>query len=197
MGIDFGEYLLLVVGAVFVNNFVLNRFLGLCPYVGVSREYRSSMGMGLAVIFVMTLAGAVTWCVYNWLLVPLKVPYLDNVCFILIIASLVQLVEMFLQKNSPGLYSALGIFLPLITTNCAVLGVAFLNTRSLDLNFPKTIVHSLFAAIGFMLALLLIAAAREQVDLANIPRPFRGAPITLVLAGLMALAFMGFAGMRF
>jgi len=197
MGIDFGEYLLLVVGAVFVNNFVLNRFLGLCPYVGVSREYHSSVGMGLAVIFVMTMAGAVTWCVYNWLLIPLNVPYLDNVCFILIIASLVQLVEMFLQKNSPGLYSALGIFLPLITTNCAVLGVAFLNTRSMGLDFPKTVVHSFFAAIGFMLALLLMAAAREQVDLANIPRPFRGAPITLVLAGLMALAFMGFAGMRF
>jgi len=197
MEFDFGHCLLLVVGAVFVNNFVLNRFLGLCPFVGVSRDYKSSVGMGFAVTFVMTMAGAVTWCVYNWVLVPLDVRYLDNVCFILVIASLVQLVEMFLQKNSPGLYNALGIFLPLITTNCAVLGVAFLNTRALGYNFIETVLHSFFAAIGFMLALLLMAAAREQVDLANIPRPFRGAPITLVLAGLMALAFMGFAGMRF
>ncbi len=194
---DLNHFLLLIVGAVFVNNFVLNRFLGLCPYVGVSREYGSSVGMGLAVIFVMTMAGAVTWCVYNWVLVPQDLRYLDNVCFILVIAALVQLVEMFLQKNSPTLYSALGIFLPLITTNCAVLGVAFLNTRSLELNFVDTVINSFFAAVGFMLALLLMAAAREQVDLANIPRPFRGAPITLVLAGLMALAFMGFAGMRF
>jgi len=194
---DLNHFLLLIVGAVFVNNFLLNRFLGLCPYVGVSSEYKSSVGMGFAVIFVMTMAGAVTWCVYNWVLIPYEVEYLDNVCFILVIASLVQLVEMFLQKNSPGLYSALGIFLPLITTNCAVLGVAFLNTRAQGYNFVDTVVHSFFAAIGFMLALLLMAAAREQVDIANIPRPFRGAPITLILAGLMALAFMGFAGMRF
>jgi electron transport complex protein RnfA len=197
MDFDLGTYLTIIVGAVFVNNFVLNRFLGLCPFVGVSREYSSSVGMGLAVVFVMTFAGAVTWFVYNGVLIPLGVPYLDNVCFILIIASLVQLVEMFLQKNSPALYSALGIFLPLITTNCAVLGVAFLNTRAKGYGLVETIVHSFFAAIGFMLALLLMAAAREQLDLVHVPKSFKGAPITLVLAGLMALAFMGFAGMKF
>lgn len=197
MEFDLGTYLTIIVGAVFINNFVLNRFLGLCPFVGVSREFSSSIGMGFAVLFVMTFAGAVTWVVYNCVLVPFNVVYLDNVCFILIIASLVQLVEMFLQKNSPALYSALGIFLPLITTNCAVLGVAFLNTRAKEYELLPTIVHSFFAAVGFMLALLLMASAREQLDLVNVPKPFRGAPITLVLAGLMALAFMGFAGMKF
>ncbi len=197
MDFSFNTYLTIIVGAVFVHNFVLNRFLGLCPFVGVSKDYSSSIGMGLAVLFVMTLAGTVTWFVYNGLLIPLGVPYLDNVCFILIIASLVQLVEMFLQKNSPALYSALGIFLPLITTNCAVLGVAFLNTRAKGYNLLETIVHSFFAAVGFMLALLLMAAVRERLELVNVPRPFRGAPITLIIAGLMALAFMGFSGMKF
>lgn len=192
---DVSHLLVIVLGAVFINNFVLNRFLGICPFIGVSKKIDSSIGMGMAVAFVMTLAGGVTWCVHHFLLVPLNATFLQTVSFILVIAALVQLVEMFLQKNSPTLYSALGIYLPLITTNCAVMGVALLNIRE-EFTLPESLIFSFSAAVGFTLALLLMAGIRERLDLVQVPRAFRGAPIAFVVAGLMAIAFMGFAGMK-
>jgi electron transport complex protein RnfA len=192
---DVSHLLVIVLGAVFINNFVLNRFLGICPFIGVSKKIDSSIGMGMAVAFVMTLAGGVTWCVHHFLLVPLNATFLQTVSFILVIAALVQLVEMFLQKNSPALYSALGIYLPLITTNCAVMGVALLNIRE-NFTLVEALIFSFSAAVGFTLALLLMAGIRERLDLVQVPRAFRGAPIAFVVAGLMAIAFMGFAGMK-
>ncbi len=192
---DVGHLLVIVLGAVFIHNFVLNRFLGICPFIGVSKKIDSSIGMGMAVAFVMTLAGGVTWCVHHFLLVPLNATFLQTVSFILVIAALVQLVEMFLQKNSPTLYSALGIYLPLITTNCAVMGVALLNIRE-GYSLIEALIFSFSAAVGFTLALLLMAGIRERLELVQVPRAFRGAPIAFIVAGLMAIAFMGFAGMK-
>jgi electron transport complex protein RnfA len=192
---EFREILVIILGAVFINNFVLNRFLGICPFVGVSRQIEASIGMSLAVVFVMTLAGAVTWCVNKYLLVQFDVEYLQTVSFILVIAALVQLVEMFLQKTSPVLYSALGIYLPLITTNCAVLGVAVLNIREAR-TFLETVIFSASAAVGFGIALILMAGIRERLELVDLPKPFRGAPIAFIVAALMAIAFMGFSGMK-
>jgi len=192
---EFREVLVIILGAVFINNFVLNRFLGICPFIGVSRQIEASIGMSMAVVFVMTLAGAVTWCVNRYLLVQFGVEYLQTVSFILVIAALVQLVEMFLQKTSPVLYSALGIYLPLITTNCAVLGVAVLNMRE-GRTFLETVVFSASAAVGFGLALILMAGIRERLELVDLPKPFRGAPIAFIVAALMAIAFMGFSGMK-
>lgn len=187
--------MVIILGAVFINNFVLNRFLGICPFVGVSRQIEASIGMSLAVVFVMTLAGAATWCVNKYLLVQFDVEYLQTVSFILVIAALVQLVEMFLQKTSPVLYSALGIYLPLITTNCAVLGVAVLNIREAR-TFLETVIFSASAAVGFGIALILMAGIRERLELVDLPKPFRGAPIAFIVAALMAIAFMGFSGMK-
>jgi electron transport complex protein RnfA len=192
---EFREILIIIVSAIFINNFVLNRFLGICPFVGVSRQIEASVGMAMAVVFVMTLAGAVTWCVDRYLLVRFGVEYLQTVAFILVIAALVQLVEMFLQKTSPVLYSALGIYLPLITTNCAVLGVALLNVRE-GHTFLQTVIFSAGAAVGFGLALILMAGIRERLELVGLPKPFRGAPIAFIVAALMAVAFMGFSGMK-
>ena len=192
---EFREILVIILGAVFINNFVLNRFLGICPFVGVSRQIESSIGMAMAVVFVMTLAGAVTWWVNKYLLVHFGVEYLQTVAFILVIAALVQLVEMFLQKTSPVLYSALGIYLPLITTNCAVMGVAVLNVRE-GRTFLETVIFSASAAVGFGIALILMAGIRERLDLVGLPKPFRGAPIAFIVAALMAIAFMGFSGMK-
>jgi electron transport complex protein RnfA len=188
------ELLLILVSAVFVNNFVLARFLGICPFLGVSKKVETALGMGMAVIFVMTIASVVTWFIQYFILYPFGIEYLQTIAFILVIASLVQLVEMVIQKVSPVLYQSLGIFLPLITTNCAVLGVAVLNIQK-DYTFLETVVFALGASIGFTLAMVLFAGLRERIDLSPVPKSFRGTAIALVTAGLLSLAFMGFAGL--
>ncbi len=185
---------LIFISAVLVNNFVLNRFLGICPFLGVSKRVETAFGMGMAVTFVMVLASAVTYFVYNYVLVPLNLEYLYNIAFILIIASLVQLVEMFVKKSSPVLYQALGIYLPLITTNCAVLGVTVLN-KDMQLNFITSVIHGLGAAVGFALAIVLFASIRTRIEHNEIPKAFRGFPIALITAGLMSIAFLGFSGL--
>lgn len=185
---------LIILGAVLVNNFVLSRFLGICPYIGVSSQIDASIGMGLAVIFVMTLASLVTWIIQNYILIPFKIEYLQTLSFILIIASLVQFTEIVINKISPTLKRALGVYLPLITTNCAVLGVSLLNIRS-SYSFIESVFNGLGSGIGFTLALLLMAGIRERLDLAPLPRSLKGAPITLIVASLMSLAFFGFIGL--
>jgi electron transport complex protein RnfA len=188
------ELLLILVGAVFVNNFVLARFLGICPFLGVSKKVETALGMGMAVTFVMTIAAVVTWFIQYFILVPFGIEYLQTIAFILVIASLVQLVEMVIQKASPVLYQSLGIFLPLITTNCAVLGLAVLNIQK-GYSFLESVIFALGAAVGFTLAMVLFAGLRERTDLCPVPRSFRGTGIALVTAGLLSLAFMGFAGL--
>ena len=188
------ELLLILISAVFVNNFVLARFLGICPFLGVSKKVETALGMGMAVIFVMTVASVVTWFIQYLVLIPFGIEYLQTIAFILVIASLVQLVEMVLQKTSPVLYQSLGIFLPLITTNCAVLGVAVLNIQK-DYSFLESVVFALGAGLGFTLAMVLFAGLRERLDLCPVPKAFRGTAIALVTAGLLSLAFMGFAGL--
>lgn len=192
---DFGRLLTIIVGSIFINNFIFAKFLGVCSFMGVSKKVDSSIGMGMAVTFVITLASGVTWVVYHYILAPLNLQYLQTLMFILIVASLVQFVEMAIQKTSPGLYKALGVFLPLITTNCAVLGVAILNIQQ-ELNFIETILTGFFVAIGFTLALVLLAGIRERLEFAEIPKPFKGIPIAFICAGLLAMAFMGFSGMK-
>ncbi len=189
-----GELALIFVGSVLVNNFVLVRFLGICPFLGISDELDTAMGMGMATTFVLVLSGAATWLVQTYILTPFGMPFLQTVAFILIIASLVQLVEMFLQKTSPGLYRALGIFLPLITTNCAVLGLAILVAQK-EYTLIQTIVFALGTGVGFTLALAIMAGIREQLQFADIPKPLQGAGIALITAGLMSMAFMGFSGL--
>jgi electron transport complex protein RnfA len=188
------EYLLLFVSAVLVNNFVLQRFLGICPFLGVSKRVSTAMGMSFAVIFVMTLASAVTWVVQEAALNPLGIGYLQTIAFILVIAALVQLVELVLQKLSPPLYKALGIYLPLITTNCAVLGVALLNIQK-EYDLAKTTLFGFSASVGFALAILIFAGLQERLALANTPKALRGTAIALVTAGILSLAFMGFTGL--
>lgn len=188
------EILLIFISAVLVNNFVLNRFLGICPFLGVSRRVSTALGMSFAVLFVMTMASVVTWFVYELVLRPLQLEYLKTIAFILIIASLVQLVELVLQKISPPLYKALGIYLPLITTNCAVLGVAMLNIQK-EFDLLRTTVFGFGAAIGFAVAILLFAGLRERIELANTPRALQGTAIALITAGLLSLAFMGFTNL--
>lgn len=185
---------LIIIGTVFVNNFVLARFLGLCPFMGVSRKIETATGMGMAVVFVMTVAASVTWNIQNFLLVPFHLEYLQTIMFILVIASLVQLVEMFVRKVSPALYQSLGIFLPLITTNCAVLGVALLTVQK-GLGFFHTLVFAFGSSLGFTLALVLMAGIRETEAMADVPKPFKGTALAFVTAGLLSLAFMGFSGM--
>lgn len=185
---------LLVVSAIFVNNFVLVKFLGICPFIGVSKKLDSAIGMGMAVTFVLTLASVVTYLIYKFLLVKLDITYLKTIAFILVIASLVQLVEMIIQKVSPALYKSLGIFLPLITTNCAVLGTATINVQK-NYNLLTSSFYGFGAGLGFTLALILMAGLRERLDRCNIPRALRGAPIAFITAGLISLAFMGFTGM--
>lgn len=202
---DFGGLFVIFVGAILVNNFVLSRFLGICPFLGVSKQVETAMGMGMAVTFVMTMAGILTWVVQYMILDPstsvfammgmdLDLRYLQTIAFILVIASLVQFVEIFLQKVSPTLYQALGVFLPLITTNCAVLGLAILNIQ-FEYNLLEVIVHSIGGAIGFSLAIVLFAGIREKLEISNIPAPFKGFPIALITASLMSMAFFGFAGL--
>ncbi len=184
----------ILVSSIFVNNFVLSRFLGICPFLGVSKQVDTAIGMGMAVTFVMTLAGVITYLVQKFILVQLNIEYLQIVAFILVIASLVQFVEIVLQKISPTLYQALGVFLPLITTNCAVLGLALLNIDD-NLNLIQTIFRSMGAAIGFALAIVLFAGIREKIELSDVPKPFKGFPIALVTASLMSIAFLGFQGL--
>lgn len=216
----FAELAIIFVGVVLVHNFVLVRFLGLCPYIGVSRDLKSAAGMGLAVIFVMTMASAATWVIYNYLLVPhaenvwfilwggggdpaaFDLTFLRTIAFILVIAALVQLVEMIIQKSSPTLYRALGIYLPLITTNCAVLGVTVLNVDTffggndpVAGSFIKCLVQGLGAGVGFTLALILMASIRERLELADLPPALKGAPIAFVVGALMSMAFLGFTGL--
>ena len=186
--------LLILISAVFVNNFVLARFLGICPFLGVSKKVETAIGMGMAVIFVMTVASVVTWFIQYFILIPFGIEYLQTIAFILVIASLVQLVEMIIQKTSPVLYQSLGIFLPLITTNCAVLGVAVLNIQK-SYNFIESLVFAIGAGLGFTLAMVLFAGLRERIELCPVPKSFRGTAIAMVTAGLLSLAFMGFAGL--
>ena len=188
------RYLVIIVGAVLVNNFVLNRFLGCCPFLGVSKKTETALGMSGAVLFVMTVASAVTWCLDHWLLQPLGLGYVHTLAFILVIASLVQFIDIVMKRFMPPLHAALGIFLPLITTNCAVLGVAEMNAKS-GLNFFGSVFYSFAAAIGFGLALVIFSGIREKLAHANPPRCFRGVALALVTAGLLALAFMGFNGL--
>jgi len=187
------EYLLIFISAIFVNNIILSQFLGICPFLGVSKKVDTAMGMGAAVAFVLTLATIVTWLVQTYVLNPFGLAYLQTLAFILVIAALVQMVEIILKKVSPGLYQALGIFLPLITTNCAVLGVAILVIQK-DFNLLQSVVYAFSTALGFALALIVFAGLREQQLLVKIPRGMQGMAIVLVTAGLLSLAFMGFSG---
>ncbi|HNV72705.1 MAG TPA: electron transport complex subunit RsxA [Candidatus Ozemobacteraceae bacterium] len=189
-----GSIISIVIIAIFIENFVLNQILGLCPFVGVSNKIDSAVGMGLAVTFVMALAGAVCWAVQFYLLLPFHLEYLQTIAFILVIAALVQFVEMVIRKMAPSLYQSLGVYLPLITTNCAVLGVALLNLKK-GFNLVQSVANSTAAGVGFFFALILMAGIRERLETADIPLAMRGAPITFITAGLMALAFMGFAGL--
>lgn len=189
------DLLLIFINAMLVNNFVLSRFLGICSFLGVSKKRDASIGMGLAVLFVMVIASLGTWSVYNFLLKPYDLDYLKTVAFILVIAALVQFVEMVIKKVSPALYDALGIYLPLITTNCAVLGVAFLNVQD-NLSLGGSLINAVGAALGYFLAIVLMASIREKLDrVSSVPRAFQGLPIALVTAGLMAISFLGFQGL--
>lgn len=208
------ELFIIIISSVFINNFVFARFLGTCPYLGVSKKLDSAIGMGMAVIFVLVMASAVTWITDNFLLKPTSsnlfnviftpqnppdLTFLRTIVFILVIAALVQFVEMVIQKSSPALYKALGIYLPLITTNCIILAVAILNVSpdpQYNFNFIESITHGFAAGVGFTLALILMAGIRERLELAPIPKPLRGIPIAFIMAGLMAIAFLGFSGLK-
>ncbi len=188
------EYLLIIVGTVLVNNFVLVQFLGLCPFMGVSKKVETSMGMALATTFVLTLSSVSSYMAEQYLLVPLGLEYLRTITYILVIAAVVQLTEMWIRKTSPLLHEVLGIYLPLITTNCAVLGVALLNVKEQH-GFIESALFGFGAALGFSLVLVLFSAMRERIQVADVPLPFQGAPVALITAGLMSLAFMGFTGL--
>jgi len=188
------EFALILLSAVLVNNYVLTKFLGICPFLGTSSKVETAIGMSFAVMFVMTLASTASWLVQQYVLIPLDLLYLQTIFFILIIASLVQLIEMMIHKTSPVLYQALGIFLPLITTNCAVLGVAILNVQQ-EQTFLTSALYGGGAAIGFALVLILFAGIRERIDVAPVPAAFKGSPLALITAGMMSLAFMGFSGL--
>ncbi|MCF6336223.1 MAG: electron transport complex subunit RsxA [Spirochaetales bacterium] len=185
------SYIGIIITFVFINNFILTQFLGLCPFIGVSKNVESAVGMGFAVTFVMALASISTWVIYNYILIPLDIEFLQTITFILVIAALVQFVELVIQKISPALYKALGIFLPLITTNCAVLGIALINVRN-DFNAIESFIAGIAAGFGFLLAILLMSTIRVKLDSEWVPKPFRGIPIAFITGGLMALAFMAF-----
>ena len=189
------SYLTILIGSILVNNYVMNKFMGICPFMGVSKKADTALGMGIAVTFVMGIASAATWAVNEYLLLPLNLAYMQTLVFILVIAALVQLVEMFLQKSLPALYQALGIYLPLITTNCAVLGVALLNIQK-GYSFIESLVYGITGGIGFTVAILLFSSVRERLEDCDCPKAFRGFPIALIAAGLLALSFMGFSGFR-
>ena len=192
---DFTKLLEITLGAILINNFIFSQFLGICPFMGVSKKMDTAAGMGMAVIFVMGLASAICWVINTFILMPLELGYLQTLAYILVIAALVQFVEMFLKKGMPSLYSALGIYLPLITTNCAVLGVVLLNTQN-NYNFIESLVYGVTGGIGFLIAIVLFASIREKLRFAEYPKSFEGFPIALVTAALLALAFMGFSGMK-
>lgn len=200
---DIQQIIFIVISMVFINNFILSKFLGLCPFLGVSKETKSALQMGYAVIFVMTLSAIITWLVYRFILIPFHLEYLRTISFILVIAAFVQLIEMFIQKTSPALYRALGIYLPLITTNCAVLGVTVLNINDffkgsvpIKASFMLATLQAFFAGVGFTLALLLMSGIRERLDLVDVPESLKELPIAFVIASLMSLAFMGFIGFK-
>lgn len=189
------ELLMIAVGSAFINNVVLSQFLGLCPFIGVSKKTGTAAGMGGAVIFVITIASLLTSLIYKFILVPLDVTYLQTIVFILVIAALVQFVEMFLKKSSPSLYNALGVYLPLITTNCAVLGVALINVQK-SYNILEGVVNGFATAVGFTVAIILMAGIREKTEYNDVPESFKGSPIVLLTACLMAIAFFGFSGLK-
>lgn len=186
-------YLSIIITAIFVNNIVFAQFLGICPFIGVSKKLDSAFGMGMAVTFVMCIATVATWLVQNYLLLPLDLGYLQTIAFILVIAILVQMLEIVMKKVSPSLYAALGVFLPLITTNCAVLGVAIIVAQK-EMPLLDSVVYAFATALGFTLALVIMGGIREQLELTDVPEPMRGVPISLIVAGLLAMAFMGFSG---
>lgn len=188
------SYFAIIIGAIFVNNVVLAQFLGICPFLGVSSKVETSMGMGAAVTFVMAIAAVVAWLIQAYVLVPLDIVYMQTIVFILVIAALVQMVEIILKKVSPALYQALGIFLPLITTNCAVLGIAILLVQK-EYNLGESVVFATATAIGFSLALVLFAGLRERLELEDVPAGMKGMPIALLTASILAMAFMGFSGL--
>ncbi|MFH1411215.1 MAG: electron transport complex subunit RsxA [Candidatus Omnitrophota bacterium] len=188
------ELIIIFIAASITNNFVLTYFLGICPFIGVSNKIESAVGLGIATTFVMTMAATVTWLIYHYILVPFGLVFLQYVTFIIVIASFVQFVEMFIRKTSPGLYRSLGIFLPLITTNCAILGLTlFMVLR--EYSFPESVVFGLGAGVGFTIALVIMAGIREELEFADISEPLKGTGITLIVAGMLALAFMGFSGL--
>ncbi|QRN86337.1 electron transport complex subunit RsxA [Clostridia bacterium] len=188
------SYFAMIISAMLVSNIVLSQFLGVCPFLGVSKKVESAVGMGMAVVFVMTIASAISWLVYHFILVHYGLEYLKTIAFILVIASLVQFVEMVIRKFSPGLYKSLGVYLPLITTNCAVLGIALLNIQN-GFNFLETVVNGAANALGFTLALVLFAGLRERVDEMDVPAALAGTPISLIIASIMSIAFLGFTGL--
>lgn len=194
---DLANLFIIAITAILVNNIVLSKFLGLCPFLGVSKQLDSAVGMGMAVIFVMTMASAITQIIYNYVLIPLNLAWLETIAFIIVIASFVQLVEIVIQRISPPLYETLGIFLPLITTNCAILGVAEINTMKQGYSFIQSIVSGFATGIGFTLALVLMAGIREKLEYAKVPKSLQGLPIAFIVAGLMSLAFLGFSGLSF
>ena len=201
---DVGKFLSIVISMVFINNFILSKFLGLCSFIGVSKETKPAVSMGLAVTFVTTMSSIITWLIYRYLLVPFNITYLRTISFILVIASFVQLVEMFIRKGFPGLYKAFGIYLPLITVNCAVLGVAVLNSDMFFSNgsavkgsFALSITQGFFAGVGYLLAMLLMSGIRERLELLDAPESLKGVPLAFIVASLMSLAFMGFNGFKF
>ncbi len=189
------EYVSIAIGAILINNFIFSQFLGCCPFLGCSSKVETASGMGLAVVFVMGLASAICYVVNEFILVPLGLAFLKTLAFILVIAALVQFVEMFLKKAVPSLYSALGIYLPLITTNCAVLGVVLLNVQN-GYDFLGSVIYGITGGVGFLLAIVLFASVRERIQFSDYPECFEGFPICLISAGLVALAFMGFSGMK-
>ena len=188
------SYFAIIIGAIFVNNVVLAQFLGICPFLGVSSKVETSLGMGAAVTFVMALSAVVTWLLQTYILVPLSIEYMQTIVFILVIAALVQMVEIVLKKVSPSLYQALGIFLPLITTNCAVLGVAILMIQK-EFSLLQGVVYNVATAVGFALALVIFAGLRERIEFEEAPKAFQGVPIALITASILAMAFMGFSGL--
>ena len=187
--------LVISINAILIENFVLVKFYGCCPFLGVSKKSETALGMGMAVVFTMTIASAMTWLFNQFILKPFNLEYLQTIAFIAIIATLVQIIEMFLQKSIPSLYSALGIYLPLITTNCAVLGVTLLNINN-EYDFITSVVYGFSAGVGFLVAILLLSAIRERIAYSDIPKPFRGFPIVLIAAALLSISFMGFQGLK-
>ncbi|MFA5411383.1 MAG: RnfABCDGE type electron transport complex subunit A [Candidatus Omnitrophota bacterium] len=201
---DIAKILAIAISMIFVNNFILSKFLGLCPFLGVSKETKPALSMGFAVIFVMTCSAIITWPIYNFVLLRFNIEYLRTITFILVIAAFVQFIEMVIRRYSPSLYKALGIYLPLITTNCAVLGVTILNINNfftvkgaVQASFIYAVFQAFFAGVGFLLALILMSGIRERLELLEVPKCFEGIPIAFIVASLMSLAFMGFSGFRF